>query len=99
MLPTDIALKEDPEFRKTAELYAADQSAFFDDFAKAYGKLLSSGCPEQCQPGCCKEDPVTDVEVYSAEFREHAMHGSIEHCKTAVEKGADVHALEYCSNR
>ena len=50
MLPTDIALKTDPEFAKWARAYANDQDLFFDDFAKAYGKLLALGCPEEANP-------------------------------------------------
>merc|ERR1711991_593578 len=50
VLPTDIALKTDPEFAKWARAYANDQDLFFDDFAKAYGKLLALGCPEEANP-------------------------------------------------
>jgi len=45
MLPTDMALRTDPEFRQYAELYARDEAVFFQDFASAYGKMLSNGCP------------------------------------------------------
>ena len=34
MLPTDIALITDPAFKPFVEKYAADEQAFFDDFAK-----------------------------------------------------------------
>eukprot|EP00658_Telonema_sp_P-2_P018455 TRINITY_DN17241_c0_g1_i4.p1 TRINITY_DN17241_c0_g1~~TRINITY_DN17241_c0_g1_i4.p1 ORF type:complete len:309 (-),score=77.35 TRINITY_DN17241_c0_g1_i4:371-1297(-) len=100
MLPTDIAIKEDAEFKVFTELYAADEAAFFKDFASAYGKLLSLGCPNECNPakpagGC----PFSAQAVASADFREHAMHGSIEHCRAAVEAGADVHGLEKNSGR
>jgi hypothetical protein len=50
MLPSDMALKEDPEFRKYAELYARDNQAFFRDFARAYAKLLSNGGPPTVCP-------------------------------------------------
>jgi len=43
MLPTDMALLWDPEFKKFVELYAKDKQAFFKDFAAAYGKLLELG--------------------------------------------------------
>jgi len=43
MLPTDIALIEDPEFRKYVELYAQDRYKFFDDFAKVFQKLEELG--------------------------------------------------------
>merc|ERR1719199_2399249 len=35
----------------------------------------------------------------SAEFRENAMHGSLEHVMKAKEAGADVHAVEASSGR
>eukprot|EP01128_Nolandella_sp_AFSM9_P006098 TRINITY_DN3069_c0_g1_i1.p1 TRINITY_DN3069_c0_g1~~TRINITY_DN3069_c0_g1_i1.p1 ORF type:complete len:388 (+),score=115.62 TRINITY_DN3069_c0_g1_i1:83-1165(+) len=43
MLPTDLALVEDPEFRKYVELYQNDEEAFFNDFAKAFTKLQENG--------------------------------------------------------
>jgi cytochrome c peroxidase len=43
MLPADLALVLDPEFKKYVELYAKDQNAFFADFAKAFSKLLELG--------------------------------------------------------
>ncbi len=50
MLPTDIALKEDPEFAVWAQKFADDEGEFFASFAKNYGKLMALGCPEKCQP-------------------------------------------------
>jgi cytochrome c peroxidase len=43
MLPADLALRDDPAFRKYVELYAKDEKAFFDDFAKAWPKLMNLG--------------------------------------------------------
>jgi len=43
MLPADMALMEDKEFRKYVELYAKDRDVFFADFARAFGKLLELG--------------------------------------------------------
>jgi cytochrome c peroxidase len=45
MLPSDIALTLDPEFKKYVELYAKDETAFFKDFASAFAKLLELGVP------------------------------------------------------
>lgn len=45
MLPTDIALIKDPEFKPHVEFYAANSEAFFSDFAKAFAKLTTLGCP------------------------------------------------------
>lgn len=43
MLPTDMALVQDKEFKKYVELYARDVNKFFQDFADAYTKLLELG--------------------------------------------------------
>lgn len=43
MLPADISLLSDPEFKKWVEVYAKDQDRFFRDFAKAFAKLLELG--------------------------------------------------------
>lgn len=43
MLPSDVALLEDKEFRKYVELYAKDGKKFFEDFSEAFGKLLALG--------------------------------------------------------
>ncbi|KAG4301394.1 hypothetical protein PCK1_002320 [Pneumocystis canis] len=45
MLPTDISLIKDNEFRKYVELYAKDEKKFFEDFSKAFCKLLELGVP------------------------------------------------------
>lgn len=45
MLPSDMFLLADPEFKKWVEVYAKDEDKFFNDFAKAFSKLLSSGVP------------------------------------------------------
>jgi len=43
MLPTDIALTEDPKFMKWVQVYAKDEDKFFTDFAKAFARLLELG--------------------------------------------------------
>ncbi|TPX31516.1 hypothetical protein SmJEL517_g05136 [Synchytrium microbalum] len=43
MLPSDMALVEDPEFKKYCQIYADNQETFFRDFAAAYGKVLELG--------------------------------------------------------
>ena len=45
MLPSDIFLMADPEFRKYVQIYAKDEARFYKDFAAAFGKLLSLGVP------------------------------------------------------
>jgi cytochrome c peroxidase len=50
MLPSDIALIHDPEFKKIVELYAKDEDVFFQDFAKAFAKLLELGCSFTTKP-------------------------------------------------
>jgi len=43
MLPADMALVNDPSFKKYVELYAKDQEKFKKDFASAFSKLLELG--------------------------------------------------------
>ena len=45
MLPSDIVLISDPEFKKWVEVYAKDEDKFYSDFAKAFSKLLELGVP------------------------------------------------------
>jgi cytochrome c peroxidase len=43
MLPSDIALIEDPKFKQFVDVYAKDQKKFFTDFAAAFQKLEELG--------------------------------------------------------
>eukprot|EP00904_Undaria_pinnatifida_P002837 jgi/Undpi1/12554/HiC_scaffold_6.g02223.m1 len=43
MLPSDIVLLEDKQFKKYVDMYAADDKLFFEDFAKAFSTLLELG--------------------------------------------------------
>merc|ERR1712216_669180 len=44
MLPTDMALRDDPKFRAYTEEYAKDEDKFMKDFGKAWTKLTALGC-------------------------------------------------------
>ncbi|XVF46413.1 hypothetical protein PTKIN_Ptkin03bG0024600 [Pterospermum kingtungense] len=50
-LPTDKVLLADPVFRPLVEKYAADEDAFFADYAESHLKLSELGFGEK--PGCC----------------------------------------------
>jgi cytochrome c peroxidase len=43
MLPTDLALLQDPKTAEWVARYAANSPLFFKDFAAAYSKLLALG--------------------------------------------------------
>jgi len=43
MNPADISFLSDPKFKKFVDLYAEDEQKFFEDFAKAFSKLLELG--------------------------------------------------------
>jgi len=43
MLPADLAMIKDPEFKKWVDIYAKDEKKFFDDFSKAFTKLEELG--------------------------------------------------------
>ena len=45
-LPSDKALLNDPAFRPLVEKYAADEDAFFADYAEAHMKLSELGFAE-----------------------------------------------------
>ncbi|KAL2841278.1 heme peroxidase [Aspergillus pseudoustus] len=45
MLPTDIALVKDKEFKKHVDRYAKDSDVFFKEFSDVYVKLLELGVP------------------------------------------------------
>lgn len=50
MLPTDMSLVKDKEFKKHVERYAKDNDAFFKDFADAFVKLVELGVPFTSKP-------------------------------------------------
>lgn len=45
MLPAEIAMYSDKEFKKYFDLYAKDEEQFFKDFAVAFKKLIELGVP------------------------------------------------------
>ncbi|EEP77609.1 cytochrome c peroxidase [Uncinocarpus reesii 1704] len=45
MLPTDMALVKDKEFKKHVERYAKDSDVFFKEFSEVFVKLLELGVP------------------------------------------------------
>jgi cytochrome c peroxidase len=49
MLPTDLALVKDKEFRKHVERYAKDDQAFFNEFRDVIVKLFELGVPFMSQ--------------------------------------------------
>lgn len=44
MLPTDLAIVQDPSFRKYAQMYYKDEAKFAQDFSAAFSKLMALGC-------------------------------------------------------
>jgi len=99
MLPTDIALRDDPEFKKFVEIYAADEATFFADYAVAMGKLLALGCPAPCAHDAPAVCPVLSAaDKAGAEFREAAMHGSILPVKK-LKTAENINSQDKCSGR
>eukprot|EP01006_Ploeotia_vitrea_P022141 TRINITY_DN54553_c0_g1_i1.p1 TRINITY_DN54553_c0_g1~~TRINITY_DN54553_c0_g1_i1.p1 ORF type:complete len:399 (-),score=28.65 TRINITY_DN54553_c0_g1_i1:18-1214(-) len=93
MLPTDMALKTDPEFKVHARRYADDQNVFFAEFKAAYERLLTLNCPASCSNYNKAEKNPTSM------FRDYAMHGSLEKVKEQKDAGADIHAVDPASGR
>jgi catalase (peroxidase I) len=93
MLPTDLALRDDPKFRPYVEMYAKDEQLFFKDFADAFGKLLALGVPAA---PAAKE--LTQRQKDGLAFREAAMHGSVGTVQALISK-VDINELEATSGR
>ena len=99
MLPSDMALKTDPKFRVWCEIYAKDEERFFQDFANAFAKLVSLGCPAECNPNkITRRASHSEREEAGLKFRENAMHGSVAMLRKYKDT-ADVHEAESLSNR
>jgi len=92
MLPTDLCLKTDPQFRVWAEKYANDEQLFFNDFAAAFSKLLHLGAPSHPAP------VLTEVDQASLDLMAAAMHGNLSVVQKLAPK-ANVHATEKSSGR
>ncbi|KKK14005.1 hypothetical protein P175DRAFT_0503950 [Aspergillus ochraceoroseus IBT 24754] len=58
MLPTDIALRDDPAFRPWVEKYANDKDLFFDHFAKVFAKLIELGIRRDANDNILNTDNV-----------------------------------------
>mmetsp|Transcript_23106 Transcript_23106/g.41723 ORF Transcript_23106/g.41723 Transcript_23106/m.41723 type:complete len:406 (-) Transcript_23106:198-1415(-) len=100
MLPTDLALISDEKFLPFVQAYASDQDLFFKDFSVAFAKLIALGCPAHAQPNTTTPLITTQDTVENAEFRDHAMHGSIEHMWVLSKNDAiDVNSTEPNSGR
>ncbi|KAL8377251.1 hypothetical protein RB595_008097 [Gaeumannomyces hyphopodioides] len=58
MLPSDMALVADPEFKEYVQLYAKDKDVFFRDFANAFEKLIELGIKRDGQGRIINTDNV-----------------------------------------
>ena len=102
MLPTDMCIRTDPVFSVYARRYATDEALFFHDFGLAYSKLLELGVPEPIKsvvtalPNGLNS---TEQEKVNGDFREYAMHGSIEKVTQFRIAGAIPDSIEGYSAR
>jgi len=94
MLPTDMALKTDPEFLKWTQAYAKDQNLFFKDFSSSFSKLIHLGT---VQPTAVVVNPEQDKK--DADMREAAMHGSVDVVKGLIAGGANPGSVESATGR
>lgn len=95
-----MALIEDEAFLPFVKAYAEDEALFFKDFADAFAALISKGCPAHCQPGA--EAPASEAteSQEDKDFRDLAMHGSIERMEAIMTAGSpNVNAPEAFSGR
>ena len=96
MLPTDMCLIEDERFLEYVKLYAANEQEFFTDFAQAFGRLIHLGCPQ----GVATKDASGPQSTPEKEFRDFAMHGSVERMQALYQRvQVDVNAPEVHSRR
>jgi catalase (peroxidase I) len=99
MLPTDMALLTDPIFKQHVEKYANDEELFFDDFSDVFARLTSLGCPFGNED-VVKKKELNEMEQNTKDFREYAMHGSVDRMRDIYKTGAvDPFALELTSRR
>lgn len=97
MLPTDMCLIEDKNFLEIVKVYASDEKQFFEDFSYAFGRLIHLGCPMSKETS----SPVV-VLTPEKEFRDFAMHGSVERMQDVYSRGGgtlDVNSTEIHSRR
>jgi len=80
-------------------VYAEDEQLFFKDFAEAFGELLALGCPAHCQRNA--PVPKAPGSTPDKDFRDLAMHGSVERMKEIAGSsgGVDVNSVEQFSGR
>ncbi len=96
MLPTDLALIKDKKFLAYVKTYAKFQDEFFKDFAAAFSKLISLGCPHLQKKG---GDGAVDEESDATKtFREFAMHGNLIRMKE-IDGNPDPNAPETFTKR
>ncbi len=81
-----MALIEDEAFLPFVKAYAKDEQQFFDDFASAFSRLLAKGCPAHCQPDAIPEPPAASEPTIDKDFRDLAMHGSVERMKELLSR-------------
>ncbi|OZJ01440.1 hypothetical protein BZG36_05620 [Bifiguratus adelaidae] len=59
MLPAEMTLAWDKEFKKWAQIYAKDQDKWFEDFSAAFSKLMELGVPYAADTKVYKFKPTT----------------------------------------
>ena len=98
MLPTDVALIEDINFRSHVERYAKCEGTFRTEFSAAYAKLIALNCPAHCQPGQAVPQR-SATEADNAQWRHYAMHGYVPPARELRSKIADVNTVDPSSGR
>lgn len=74
------------KFLPYVKAYAEDEQLFFKDFGEAFAALLAKGCPAHCRPDAPKQSASEASSPAEKEFRDLAMHGSLQRLKDVVEK-------------
>jgi ankyrin repeat protein len=93
-----MALIEDAAFLEYVKVYAADEQLFFTDFAEAFSKLIAVGCPAHVQPGATTTEKTAEIDL-NRDFRDLAMHGSVERMEELFGDTIDINSTEALSGR
>lgn len=94
-----MALLDDDSFLSFVKAYAADEKLFFADFADAFSKLISKGCPAHVQPDAVPQY-TEEASNIDKTFRDLAMHGSVERMEEVARNAeVNVNSIEALSGR
>lgn len=76
MLPSDMSLIDDKEFRPWVEKYAKDRDLFYRDFSAAFAKLIELGIDRDSAGNVHKRGLETDSKRVTVSGEDRKVHVS-----------------------